>query len=157
MKILTFFLTIKISYFLFSRYVKFRDLPLHKRDIYSTLTSFSFFPFRFFKCLNWYMCGHNLPMKFPPNFHNYTQDWIGLWIPSLNLSWLHQINYFWLEITLICKMGKSNIVWGAFPKKSVFCKKSFPKDFAKFTENCLCYNLFLILLKVFRPSGFQLF
>ena len=37
-----------------------------------TFTIFQFFLFFYFQCLSGYMCGHNLTMKFPPDFHNYT-------------------------------------------------------------------------------------
>ena len=73
--ILNFLLTIKISYFSFSRTWKFRDLTWHERRIHTTL-SFSVLAFlsllQLLECLNGYMCGHNLTMKFPPDFHNYT-------------------------------------------------------------------------------------
>ena len=36
-------------------------------------------------------------------------------------------------------------------------QKNFPKNSNKFTEECLCYSLFLILLKNFRPSSSQLY
>ena len=37
-----------------------------------TLTSFQLFLFFHFQCLSRYMCGHNLTMKFPLDFHSYT-------------------------------------------------------------------------------------
>ena len=42
----------------------------------ATLISFSVLAFlpllQLLQCLSGYMCGHNLTMKFPPDFHNYT-------------------------------------------------------------------------------------
>ena len=74
--ILNFLLTIKISYFSFSHTWKIRDLTWHERRIHPTLTSISVLAFlpllQLLECLNGYMCGHNLTMKLPPDFHNYT-------------------------------------------------------------------------------------
>ena len=54
--ILNFLLTIKISYFSFSRTWKFRDLTWHERRIHPTLTSFSVLAFlpllQLLECLN---------------------------------------------------------------------------------------------------------
>ena len=36
-------------------------------------------------------------------------------------------------------------------------QKSFPKNFSKLKEKYLCDSPFLTLLKVFRPSGLQLY
>ena len=76
LRILNFLLTIKISYFSFSCMWKLRDLTWHERRIHPILTSFSVLAFlpllRLLECLNGYMCGHNLTIKFPPDFHNYT-------------------------------------------------------------------------------------
>ena len=72
---LNFLLTIKISYFSFSRMRKFSDLTWHERRVHPTLTSFSVLAFlpllQLLECLLEYMCGHNLTMKFPHDFHNY--------------------------------------------------------------------------------------
>ena len=77
-----------------------------------------------------------------------TPDWTGLSIPYPNLPSLHQTS-------LICKKEKTTscekwLLGGVL-------QKSFPKNFTKFTEKYLCYSLFLILLKTFRPSGLQLY
>ena len=69
---------------------KFPDLPLHERKIYPLSHVFPILLFlsllRLFECLSGYMCGHNLTMKFPPDFHNYTRlNWS---IPSSNLPML---------------------------------------------------------------------
>ena len=101
------------------------------------------------------MCGDNLTMKFPPDFHNYT-----------GLNGL--VNFFtWFtiappnELILGCKPH-----WSAKRKKTTSCenwllegvlKNSFPKNFSEFTKKYLCDILFLTLLKVFTPSGLQHF
>ena len=156
---MNFLLTIKISYFSFSRTWKFRDLTWHERRIHPTLTSFSVLAFlpllQLLECLNGYMCGHNLTMKFPPDFHNYT---------GLN-GFVNCFPWFTIatpnELILGCKPN-----WSAKGKKVTSCEKwflggllqnSFPKNFSKFTEKYLCDSLFLTLLKVFTPSGLQHF
>ena len=50
---------------------KFGDLPLYKRIIFTppTVTKFSVLPFPPLPVR--YICGHNLAMKFPLDFHNY--------------------------------------------------------------------------------------
>ena len=156
--ILNFLLTIKISYFSFSRTWKFRDLTWHERRIHPTLTSFSVLAFlpllQLLECLNGYMCGHNLTMKFPPDFHNYT---------GLN-GLVNSFTWFTIappnELILGCKSH-----WSAKRKKTTSCEKwllggvlqeSFPKNFSKFTEKVQrSCSLFLTLLKVFTPSGLQ--
>ena len=157
--ILNFLLTIKISYFSFFRYLKIRDLPWHERRIHPTLTSFSVLPFlpllQLLECLSGYMCGHNLTMKFPPDFHNYTG--LNRFVNSFPWFTIAPLN----ELILGCKPH-----WSAKRKKTTSCEKwllggvlqnSFPKNFSKFTEKYLCDSLFLTLLKVFTPSGLQLF
>ena len=57
-----------ISYY--SGLWKFRNLPLHLPQIYQVFQLFIFFHFQ---CLSRYMCGHNLTMKFPLDFHNYIE------------------------------------------------------------------------------------
>ena len=122
---------------------KVRDLPWHERRIYPTLTSFSVLPFlpllQLLECLNGYMCGHNLTMKFPPDFHNYT---------GLN-GLVNSFPWFTIappnELILGCKSH-----WSAKRKKTTSCEKwmlgdvlqnSFPKNFSKFTEKYLCESL----------------
>ena len=122
---------------------KFRDLPWHERRIHLTLTSFSVLPFlpllQLLECQNWYMCGHNLTMKFPPDFHNYT---------GLN-GFVNCFPWFTIatpnELILGCKPH-----WSAKRKKTTSCEKwllggvlqnSFPKNFSKFTEKYLCESL----------------
>ena len=55
---------------------KVHGLPWHERFIYHTWTNFLVFPFcqllQLWKCLGGYMCGDNLTMKCPRDFHNYT-------------------------------------------------------------------------------------
>ena len=74
--IFNFLLTMKVSYFSFLRMWKFHDPIWHERRIHPILTSFSVLAFlpllQLLQCLNGYMCGHNLAMKFPPDFQNYT-------------------------------------------------------------------------------------
>ena len=137
---------------------KVRGLRRHERRIYHKLTSFSVFPFfqllQLLECLSGYMCGDNLTMKFPPDLHNYT----GLNRPVNSLPWftIAPPN----ELILGWKPH-----WSAKRKKVTSCKKcllggvlqnSFPKNFSKLQRNT-CASLFLTLLKVFKPSGLQLF
>ena len=95
--ILNFLLTIKVSYFLFYTYVKSlrstmtwkENLPQSKR--FFSLSFLSTSPA--IRMPKWVMCGDNLTMKFPPDSHNYT-ELNGLWIASLDLPLLHQMNWF---------------------------------------------------------------
>ena len=122
---------------------KVRELPLHEQKIYPTLTSFSVLPFllllQLLECLSGYMCGNNLTMKFPPDFHNYT---------GLN-GFVNCFPWFTIatpnELILGCKPH-----WSAKRKKTTSCEKwllggvlqnSFPKNFSKFTEKYLCESL----------------
>ena len=137
---------------------KVRGLPWHERRIYHKLTSFSVFLFfqllQLLECLGGYLCFDNLGMKFSPDFHNYT---------GLN-GLVNSFPWFTIvppnELILGCKPHCS-----AKRKKTRSCEKwmlgdvmqnSFPKNFSKFTFKYLCHFLF-ILLKVFAPSGLQLF
>ena len=143
-----------------------RGLPWYERRIYHTLISISVFRFFNFsnenlnelelelECLSGYMCGDNLTMKFPPNFHNYT---------GLN-GLVNSFPWFTIatpnELILGCKPQ-----WSAKRKNTTrekwllggVLQNSFSKYFSKFTEKHLCVILFLKLLKVFTPSGLQLF
>ena len=138
---------------------KVRGLPWHERRIYHTLSSISVFPFfqllQLLECLSGYMCGDNLTMKFPPDFHNYT---------GLN-GFVNCFPWFTIatpnELILGCKPH-----WSAKGKKTTSCEKwllggvlqnSFSKNFSKFTEKYLCDSIFLTLLKVFTPSSLQHF
>ena len=134
--ILNYLLTIKISYFLFSRMWKVRSLPWHERRIYHKLTSFSVFPFfqllQLLECLSRYMCGDNLTMKVPPDFHNYT-GLNGL-VNSFPRFTIAPPN----ELILGCKPH-----WSTKMKKAISCEKwllgvvlqnSFPKNLLKITE-----------------------
>ena len=119
---------------------KVRGLPWHERRIYHKLTSFSVFPFfqllQLLECLSGYMCGDNLTMKFPPDFHNYT---------GLN-GLVNSFPWFTIappnELVLGCKPH-----WSA---KTTSCEKwllggvlqnNLPKSFLKFTEKYLCESL----------------
>ena len=100
------------------------------------------------------MCDHNLTMKFPADFHNYT---------GLN-GLVNSSSQFTIappnKLILSCKHH-----WSAKRKKTTTCEKwlsgvlqkRFTKHFTMFTEKYLCYSLFLILLKAFRSSGLQLY
>ena len=101
------------------------------------------------------MCCDNVTIKFPPDFHNYT---------GLN-GFVNCFPWFTIatpnELILGCKPH-----WSAKRKKTTSCEKwllggvlqnSFSKNFSKFTEKYLCDSIFLTLLKVFTPSGLQLF
>ena len=122
---------------------KVRGLPWHERRIYHKLTSFSVFPFfqllQLLECLSGYMCGNNLTMKFPPDFHNYTalNDLLNSF-PSFTIAPPN-------ELILGCKPQ-----WSAKKKNKTLYEKcflgvilqnSFPKNFSKFTENYLCKSL----------------
>ena len=134
---------------------KVRSLPWHERRIYHKLTSSSVFrSFNFSSCYE-LMCGDNLTMKFPPDFHNYT----GLNVLVNSFPWFTIATPN--ELILGCKLH-----WSAKRKKTTSCEKSllggvlqnsFPKNFSKSTEKYLCDSLFLTLLKVLTPSGLQLF
>ena len=138
---------------------KVRGLPWHERRIYHTLTSISIFPFfqllQLWECLSGYMCGDSVTIKFPPDSYNYTGlngfvscfPWFTIATPN--------------ELVLGCKPH-----WSSKRKKTTSCEKwllwgvlqkSFSNNFSKFPENYLCDSIFLTLLKVFTPSGLQLF
>ena len=122
----------------------------------SKLFSFSFFQLlQLWECLNGYMCGDNLKMKFLPDFHSYT---------GLN-EFVNSFPWFTIprpnELVLCCKRH-----WSAKRKKTTSCEKwllggilqnSFLKNFPEFKEKYLCDSHFLTLLKVFTLSGLQLF
>ena len=120
-----------------------RGLPWHERRIYHTLTSFSGFSFfqllQLLECLSGYMCGDNLTMKFPPDFHKYTGlNGLANSFPWFNIAPPN-------KLVLGCKPH-----WSAQRKKRTSCEKwllggvlqnSFPKNFSKFTEKYLCDSL----------------
>ena len=138
---------------------KFRDLPVHERRICPTLTSFSVFSFlpllQLLKCLSEYLCGHNLTMKFPSDFHNCT-GLNGL-VNSFFVNTIAPPN----KMILGCKPHWSakregnNIMWEVAARRR--SEKKLSWKFLKFTEKYLCGNLFLTLLKAFRPSVLQLY
>ena len=130
--------------------LKFHELPIRKRRIYATLTIFSVLPFLLFSMPKsvhvWQWNSHLISIT--------TSDWTVLWIPSPNLA-LFPPN----KLILSCKLH-----WSATRRKKQHhvrtggvLQKSFPKNFTKFTEKYMCYNLFLILFKVFGSSGVQLY
>ena len=132
---------------------KFRNLSLHKRRIYPPLACFSVLFFFSLQCLSQYMCGHNLGMKFPPDFHNCT---------GLNRL-VNSCSYFTIappkKLILTWSLSdlqkeKNNIMWEVIARR--FLQKRFPKKLTKFTKK-LCYSLFLILFRTFRLSGLQLY
>ena len=137
----------------------FCNLTWHEKTIYPTLTGFSVLPFlpilQLLQCLNGYMRGHNLTMKFPTDFPNYT---------GLN-GFVNSFSQFIIappnKLILGCKHH-----WSAKRKKKTsrqklllggVLHKSFPKNFSKLTKKYLYGSLFLTLLKVFRPSGLKLY
>ena len=139
---------------------KVRGLPWHERRNYQTLTIISVFPFsqllQLLECLSGYMCGDNMTIKFPPDFHNYTglNGWFVNCFPWFSIATPN-------ELILGCKPH-----WSAKGKKTTSCEKwllggvlrnSFSKNFSKFTEKYLCDRIFLTLLKDFTSSGLQLF
>ena len=114
---------------------KVRGLPWHEGRIYHTLSSISVFPFfqllQLLECLSRYMCGDNVSIKFPPDFHNYT---------GLN-GFVNCFPWFTIatpnELILGCKLH-----WSAKRKTTTSCEKwllgvlqnSFSKNFSKFRE-----------------------
>ena len=156
---MNFLWTIKFSYFLFYTYMKSsRSATTWKENLphINKCFSFSFLQLlQLLKCLSGYMCGGNLTMKFPPDFHKYTGlNGLANSFPWFNIAPPN-------KLVLGCKPH-----WSAQRKKRTSCEKwllggvlqnSFPKNFSKFTEKYLCDSLFLTLLKVFTPSGLQLF
>ena len=151
-------LTIKVSYFLFFKYVKSSRSTMTWKENLPQINKFFSFPFfqllQLLECLSGYMCSDKLTMEFPTNFHNYT---------GLN-GLVNSFPWFTIappnELILGCKPH-----WSAKRKKTTSCEKSllgvlqnsFPKNFSTFTEKYLCDCLFLTLLKVFAPSSLQLF
>ena len=108
---------------------KVRVIPWHERRIYHKLTSSSVFPsFNFSSCYG-FMCGDDLTMKFPPDFHNYTR--LNGLVNSFPWFTIAPLN----ELILGCKPH-----WSAKRKKTTSCEKwllggvlqkSFPKNFLK--------------------------
>ena len=147
---MSFLLTIKVSYFLFFTYVKGSRSTMTWKGNVPHMNKFfncSFFQLlQLLECLSGYICGDNLTMKFPPDFHNYT---------GLN-GLINSSPWFTIpqtEFILGCKPH-----WSAKRKRTTSCEKwlrggvlqnSFPKNFSKFTEKYLCDSFFLTLLKVF--------
>ena len=123
-----------ISYY-FSGMWKFlwyvNNVPLHKRKFTPLWQDFQVFFFLHFQSVCQYICGHNLTMTFPPNFHNYT---------GLN----ELVNsFFWFTIAppnksiLSCKphwysKRKKNIIW------DVVARCSAKKDFLKNSQRNTC-------------------
>ena len=142
---------------------KVHYLPWHERRIFLKLKSFSVLPFfpllQLLECLSGCMCGDDLTMTFPPDFHN-CKELNGLVnsFPSFTIALPNEPN----ELILGCKPH-----WSAKKeKKTTSCEKwlrggvlqkSFLENFSKFTEKYLCNSLFLTLLKIFMPSGLQLY
>ena len=60
-----------------------------------------------------------------------------------------------MQTSLICKKEKTTS-WEKWLLGGVL-QKSFPKNFTKFTEKYPCYSFFIILLKIFKPPGLQLY
>ena len=95
------------------------------------------------------MSGHNLTMKFPPDFHNYT-GLNGL-VDSFSKFAIASPN----RLILSCKPDLQKRKTTSYEIWLLgVLQKSFPK---KFTKKYLCHGLFLILLKSFRKSGLQLY
>ena len=119
---------------------KVRGLPWHERRIYYKLTNFLVFSFfqllQLLECLSGYMCGDNLAMKIPPDFHNYT----GLNRLVNSFLWFTNAPPNGIDFKL-----QTSMIWKREKKTS--CEKrllggalqtNFPKNFPKFTEKYLC-------------------
>ena len=132
---------------------KVRGLPWHERRIYHTLTSISVFPFfqllQLLECISRYMCGDNVTIRFPPDFHDYT---------GLN-GFVNCFPWFTVatpnEMILGCKPH-----WSAKRKKKQHhvrndCSKVFWKTaFLKVSQNSQRNTCATVtLLRVFTPSG----
>ena len=106
---------------------KFRNLPWHERRIYPTLTSFSVLPFlpllQLLECLNGYMCGHNLIMKFPPDFHNYTG--LNRFVNSFPEFTIAPFTIADFRLSLICKKEKNNVMWEVVARRCSAKKLSY--------------------------------
>ena len=128
--ILDLLLIIKCSYFLFFTYVKCSRSTIAWTENLPHINKFFRSSFSFTspaaRMPNGYICCHNLTMKFPPDFHNYTGLY-SLWIPSPNCSTK------WID--LCCKPH-----WPAKRKKwrhvRSGCKEMFRKKaFLKISQN----------------------
>ena len=143
-----------MSYFLFFKVCENFEIYHYIKGEFTPLWQvFQFFFFFSLQCLSRYMCGHNLTMKFPHDFHNCT---------GLNRL-VNYCSYFTVappkKLILTWSLSdlqkeKNNIMWEVIARR--FLQKRFPKKLTKFTEK-LCYSLFLILLRTFRLSGLQLY
>ena len=155
---MNFLWTIKFSYFLFYTYMKSsRSATTWKENLphINKYFSFSFLQLlQLLECLSGYMCGGNLTMKFPPDFHKYTGlNGLLNFFPWFNIATPN-------ELILGCKPH-----WSSKMKKTTrekwllrgVLQNSFSKNFSTFTEKHLCVSLFLTLIKVFTPSDLQLF
>ena len=72
-KSLTFCELLEVAISYFWGMGKFRDLPSHIRRPDFTNFFSSFFPSTSAAIGSRFLCGHNLTMKFPPDFHNYAE------------------------------------------------------------------------------------
>ena len=130
----------------------------HERRIYHTLSSISVFPFfqllQLLECLSGYMCGDNVTIKFPPDFHNYTglNKFVNC-VPWFTIATPNELILGWKPHWSAKR--KENIMWEMVARRC--SAKTFSKNFSKFTEKYLCDSIFLTLLKVFTLSGLQLF
>ena len=137
---------------------KVRGLPWHERRIYHTLTSFSAFPFfqllQLLECLSGCMCGDNLTMKFPPDFHNCT---------GLN-GLVNSFPWFTVapanELVLGCKphwfakRKKNNIIWELVARCSA---KQLPYKFLKIHREIPVRQSLSNIVKSFHPIRFTTF
>ena len=142
---MNFLLAVKFSHFLFSWYVKIYQ-SIITLSYHYTLTSFKLFLFFHFQCLRRYICGHNLTMKFPLDFHRYTGlNGLVMYLSSFTMA---------PPNTLILKCKPH---WSAKRKKHVRSGCSAKTFSWKFHKIHTCACLFPLLLKTFRPPGLQIY
>ena len=81
-----------------------------------------------------------------------TQDWTGLWIPSLNLPLLLQMNWFWAPNLTDLHKGKSNIMWQVVPKR--YSAKKLSYQFLKIHREVPVWQSLSNIVKSFQVVRF---
>ena len=101
----------KLAIYYFSAMWKFRNLPLHIRIIYPTLTNFSALPFFALPMPKSVHVWQQLDIEVSTWFPITTPNWTSLWIPSRNLLLIHHINWFHAATFTDLQNEKKYIMW----------------------------------------------
>ena len=153
-----FLLTIKVSYFLFFTYVKSSRFTMTWKENLPHINkffSFSYFQLlQLLECLSGYMCGDNLTMKFPLDFHKYTA--LNGLVNSFPKFTIAPPN----KLTVVCKphwfakRKKNNIMWEVVPRCPA---KQLSYKFLKIHREIPVQQSLSNIVKSFHPVRFKTF